>query len=365
LTFQRCLRNGKAGVFARLVCASSSPNNMHNTNTTLQAQLQTLLDQKTKPPGSLGALEALALKLGMIQGTTQPCAQPAHVLLFAGDHGVHAQGVSPYPQAVTAQMVANILAGGAASAVLAQQHGIPLTVVDVGVAAPLAAHAQLINANVRAGTRDLSVEAAMTPQELNAALQAGRAAVHTCNAAVLLVGEMGIANTTPASAIACALLGLDPAQVAGPGTGLNTQGIAHKAQVITRALQLHADRTPLEVLRCLGGLEIAAMTGAYLEGAARGCVLLVDGFIATAALLVAARIEPAVLQACVFSHTSGEPAHAHLLQALNAQPLLNLGLRLGEGTGALTAYPLLQCACAILNNMASFTSAGVSGKDKD
>jgi nicotinate-nucleotide--dimethylbenzimidazole phosphoribosyltransferase len=359
LIFPCCPHTCKANAFAQPACNNLFQNNMHNP--ALQAQLQTLLDQKTKPPGSLGALETLALRLGMIQDTTQPHAQPAQLLLFAGDHGVHAQGVSPYPQAVTAQMVANILAGGAASSVLAKQYDMPLTVIDVGVAAPLATHPQLVHAKVRAGTRDLSREAAMTHEELQAALQAGRAAVRASNAAVLLVGEMGIANTTPASAITCALLGLDAATVAGPGTGLNAQGIAHKAQVIACALQLHADRTPLEVLRCLGGLEIAAMTGAYLEGAARGCVLLMDGFIATAALLVAVRMQPDVLHACVFSHTSGEPGHTHVLRALNAQPLLNLGLRLGEGTGALTAYPLLQSACAMLNNMASFSSAGVAG----
>jgi nicotinate-nucleotide--dimethylbenzimidazole phosphoribosyltransferase len=179
---------------------------------------------------------------------------------------------------------------------------------------------------------------------------------------VLLIGEMGIANTTPATAITCALLDLDPTQVTGPGTGLDAPGVAHKAAVIARALQLHTSRAPLEVLRCLGGLEIAAMTGAYLEGAAQRKVLLIDGFIATAALLVAARIDLSVLDCCVFSHTSGEPGHRHLLHALQARPLLDLGLRLGEGTGALAAYPLLQSACAILNNMASFTSAHVSNR---
>jgi nicotinate-nucleotide--dimethylbenzimidazole phosphoribosyltransferase len=331
-------------------------------NAPLRTQLQNLLDQKTKPPGSLGTLEALALKLGLIQRTTQPTATPAQVLLFAGDHGVHAQGVSPYPQAVTAQMVANILSGGAASSVLAQQHGLALMVVDVGVATALPPHPQLVQAKVRAGTRDLSVEPAMTHDELHAAMHAGRAAVQASDAAVLLIGEMGIANTTPATAMACALLNLPPATLTGPGTGLDARGIAHKASVIEHALQLHPDRAPLEVLRCLGGLEIAAMAGAYVEGAAGGKVLLIDGFIATAALLVAARLEPAVLDACVFSHTSGEPGHAHVLAALNAAPLLNLNLRLGEATGALVAYPLLQSACAILNNMASFTAARVSNR---
>ncbi|MGL4575478.1 MAG: nicotinate-nucleotide--dimethylbenzimidazole phosphoribosyltransferase [Burkholderiaceae bacterium] len=328
----------------------------------LQAQLQHLIDHKTKPPGSLGALEALAVQLGMIQQTTRPTASPAALLLFAGDHGVHAQGVSPYPQAVTAQMVANILAGGAASSVLAAQHGIALTVVDVGVAAPLPAHKNLTQAKVRAGTRDLSVEPAMLEAEVHAALAAGRAAVSASNANVMLIGEMGIGNTTPATAIACALLDLPPAQITGPGTGLNIDGIAHKAAVIERALALHSARDPHAVLRNLGGLEIAAMCGAYLQAAQLRKVILVDGFIATAALLVAARMQPQVLEFCVFSHNSGEPGHRILLNMLGAKPLLDLGLRLGEGTGALTAYPLLVSACAILNNMASFESAHVSNR---
>jgi nicotinate-nucleotide--dimethylbenzimidazole phosphoribosyltransferase len=328
----------------------------------LHAQLQHLIDHKTKPPGSLGALESLAVQLGLIQQTTRPTAEPAALLLFAGDHGVHAQGVSPYPQAVTAQMVANILAGGAASAVLAAQHGIALRVVDVGVAAQLPAHKNLVQAKVRTGTQDLSVEPAMLQAEMRAALAAGRSAVSASNANVVLIGEMGIANTTPATAIACALLNLPPAQLAGPGTGLSAQGVAHKAAVIAQALALHGARDPREVLRCLGGLEIAAMCGAYLQAAQERKTILVDGFIATAALLVAARIAPEVLQFCVFSHNSGEPGHQILLKMLGARPLLNLGLRLGEGTGALTAYPLLVSACAILNNMASFETAHVSNR---
>ncbi|MFM2399950.1 MAG: hypothetical protein RL341_2107 [Pseudomonadota bacterium] len=328
----------------------------------LQAQLQHLIDHKTKPPGSLGALEALAVRLGMIQQTTQPTAAPAALLLFAGDHGVHAQGVSPYPQAVTAQMVVNILAGGAASSVLAAQHGIALTVVDVGVAALLPAHPNLTQAKVRAGTRDLSLEPAMLEAEVQAALGAGRAAVIASNANVVLIGEMGIANTTPATAIACALLDVPPGQIAGPGTGLDAAGVAHKAAVIARALALHSARDAQAVLRNLGGLELAAMCGAYLQAAQMRKVIVVDGFIATAALLVAARMQPQVLEFCVFSHNSGEPGHRILLNMLGAKPLLDLGLRLGEGTGALTAYPLLASACAILNNMASFEAAHVSNR---
>ena len=327
---------------------------------TLTQQLQTLLDQKTKPPGSLGRLEDLALRLGLIQASTAPTAGPAALILFAADHGVYAQGVAPYPQAVTAQMVATILAGGAASSVLARQHGVAVTVVDVGVLTPLTPHPQLLDAKVRAGSRDLSFEAAMSAFELAAALQAGRDAVVASPAAVLLIGEMGIANTTPASAMACALLNAPASAIAGPGTGLDSSGVAHKARVIERALALHLDRAPLEILRCLGGLEIAAMTGAFMQAAQLRKVIMVDGFIATAALLVAVRLQPNVIDFCVFAHTSGEPGHGHMLAALNAVPLLNLGLRLGEGTGALMAYPLLQSACALLSEMATFNSAGVA-----
>ncbi len=329
---------------------------------TLKQQLQHALDQKTKPPGSLGRLETLALQMGLIQRSVSPVATPADLILFAADHGVYAEGVAPYPQAVTAQMVANILAGGAASSVLARQHGITMTVVDVGVLSVLAPHARLISAKVRAGSRNLAFEAAMSAEELAAAMQAGRDAVSASSAPVLLLGEMGIANTTPATAIACALLNARAADLTGPGTGLSASGIVYKALVVERALALHPDRAPLEVLRRLGGLEIAAMTGAYMQAAQARKVIVVDGFIATAALLVAARLQPDVLDCCVFSHTSGEPGHARILQSLGGQPLLNLAMRLGEGTGALAAYPLLLSACALLREMASFASAGVTDK---
>ncbi len=337
----------------------------------LKTQLQSLLDNKTKPPGSLGRLENLALQMGVIQATTAPRASPAQLLLFAADHGVYAEGIAPYPQAVTAQMVLNICAGGAASSVLARQHGIALTVIDVGVCGDLPAQTTLVQAKVRAGSRNFALEAAMTPLELNAAMDAGRAAVQASDAAVILIGEMGIGNTTSAAALACVLLQDTPANLAGPGTGLDAAGVAHKAAVIERALHLHGyspvssqvdvSVDPLKLLGALGGLEIAAMAGAYLESARLAKVILVDGMIATAALACAAIIEPSVLDFCVFSHRSTEPAHSRLLTLLSATPLLDLQLRLGEGTGALCAYPLLQSACAILEQMASFASAGVSG----
>ena len=343
------------------------------TSIALNLQLQTLLNNKTKPPGSLGRLEALALQIGLIQQSVNPVAAPAKLLLFAADHGVYAQGIAPYPQAVTAQMVFNICNGGAASSVLARQHHIGLNVIDVGVAAPLAAHALLVDAKVALGSRNLARESAMQPNELQSALAAGRNAVqlNASEARVVLIGEMGIGNTTPATALSCVLLGALPEILAGPGTGLDRAGIAHKAAVIRAAMQLHgyplgasfAVPTRVAVFRlmgALGGLEIAAMTGAYLQCALMRKVILVDGMIATAALACAVLLEPTVLEFCVLSHQSSEPAHLGLLQMLGAKPLLDLQLRLGEGTGALCAYPLLQSACAIINEMATFSSAGVA-----
>jgi len=343
------------------------------TQIDLKQQLQTRLNNKTKPPGSLGKLESLALQIGLIQQSPTPTASPAVLLLFAADHGVYAEGVAPYPQAVTAQMVLNICKGGAASSVLAQQHAIELFVFDVGVAAKLDPQPRLVDAKVAFGSRNLAHGVSMYAEELNAAMTAGRNAVQTCakDARVVLIGEMGIGNTTSATALSCVLLGALPEALTGPGTGLDQAGIAHKAKVIQAAMQLHgyqpgasftvaSKEDLLQLLGALGGLEIAAMTGAYLECASMRKVILVDGIIATAALACAVLLAPEVLEFCVFSHQSSEPAHTGLLRFLRATPLLDLQLRLGEGTGALCAYPLLQSACAIINEMATFSSAGVA-----
>jgi nicotinate-nucleotide--dimethylbenzimidazole phosphoribosyltransferase len=335
--------------------------------------LQEKLDQKTKPLGSLGSIESLAIDIGRIQDTLSPLAQPAALLLFAGDHGIVAEGVSLYPQAVTAQMVANICSGGAASSVLARAHDVSLTVINVGVISELSisalSHVAYIDAHVQAGTANFMKTRAMTDAACAAAMEAGRDAVKRSAAPIVLIGEMGIGNTTSATALTAALLGCDVADVVGPGTGLAHQGVAHKTEVIRCALLLHAQaasnakRDPVTLLACVGGLEIAAMVGAYLECAAQRKVILVDGFIASAALLAAIAHAPRVRDCCVFSHVSGEPGHQRILSSLNAKPLLNLGMRLGEGTGALMAYPLLKSACAIVNDMASFADSGVSGAD--
>lgn len=338
------------------------------TEMTLREQALHKFNNKTKPPFSLGQLETVAVEMAVIQGTLNPSHDPAVALIFAADHGVYAEGVSPYPQAVTAQMVTNIVSGGAASSVLARAHGVDLRVIDVGVLTESAAHTLLHDSRIRASSRNMHAEAAMTEDELGAALAAGASAVARHPSKVLIIGEMGLANTTAATAMSCAMLNLPATSLTGPGTGLDAAGVAHKALVIDRILERHTSDGARgtdhakEILRRMGGLEIAAMVGGYLAVVGTQTVLLIDGYIATAALLIAVSIDPAVRAHCVFAHTSGEPGHQHLLAALNATPLLNLGMRLGEATGALTAYPLLKSACALFNDMASFDSAGVSDR---
>lgn len=337
----------------------------------LAAQLETGLrrriDQKTKPPGSLGRLEELALRLGLIQGTLQPELRAPTVLVFAGDHGLAAEGVSPYPSAVTTQMVANFLAGGAAINVFARQYGLALKVVDAGVASELPAHPQLLARKVRAGTRNALHEPALTEAEAGLCLARGEQIAAECAAAgtnALLFGEMGIGNTSAAALLASAVLGLPLADCIGRGTGLDDTGLARKREVLGRVQARHAGaKTPLAALAAYGGCEIAMMTGAMLGAAARRMVVVNDGFITTAALAVAARMAPGALDYAVFSHHSAERGHGLVLGALKARPLLELGLRLGEGTGAALAWPLLQAAANFLAEMATFESAGISDRE--
>jgi nicotinate-nucleotide--dimethylbenzimidazole phosphoribosyltransferase len=323
----------------------------------------------TKPPGSLGRLEALAMQLAALQGTDRPSVERAQVCVFAGDHGVAAQGVSAFPQAVTTQMVANFVAGGAAVSVLARAQGAALEVVNLGTAADTGPLPGVVDARIAPMTADFTLAPAMSAEQLAAALGAGRAAVQRAvhaKAQVLIGGEMGIANTTAAAALACALLGEQPATLSGPGTGLDAAGVAHKAAVIGRALALHGPHldSPLEALRRLGGFEIAALAGATIACAQAGLPLLVDGFIVTAAVLAAVRIQPGVRDWLLFAHRSAEPGHARLLAALDAAPLLALDMRLGEGSGALAALPLLRLGCAAHAGMATFDEAGVSGESR-
>jgi len=336
-------------------------------NGPLEARLRHKIDNKTKPQGALGALEGLALQLGLIQRQETITLQQPQMVVFAADHGIAAEGVSAYPQAVTVQMVGNMLAGGAAVNVFARQHGFALQVVDAGVAAELPAHPQLLQRKIGYGTKNLCLEPAMSPAQARAALQAGMEIVQSLPGNVLAFGEMGIANTSAAALLLARLTGVTIDDATGRGTGLNDQQLVHKREVLARALARHPDATgPIDALAALsdfGGFEIAMMAGAMLQAASERRVVLVDGFIAGSAALVAHALVPQLHDYLVFCHRSAERGHDLLLHHLKARPLLELGLRLGEGTGALLAWPLLQSAAHFLNEMASFDSAGVSGKE--
>jgi nicotinate-nucleotide--dimethylbenzimidazole phosphoribosyltransferase len=322
----------------------------------------------TKPPGSLGRLESLAVALAGLQRTDRPSAARAPIIVFAGDHGVAARGVSAYPAEVTVQMLRNFAGGGAAIAVLARELGVALHVVDAGTLAEAPIDGVLTD-KPRRGTRDFSQEPAMTGEEAAFAFACGRralAAAQSGGADLAILGEMGIGNTSAAAAIASALTGRTPAEVVGRGTGLGDAGLAGKTQVIGQALSRHglgrpgADAT--DVLAAVGGLEIAALTGAIIAAAQAGVPVLVDGFIVSAAALAAVRINPSSRPWLLFSHRSAEQGHRVLLEALDARPILDLDLRLGEGSGAAVALPLLRLACALHNGMATFEEAAVSGR---
>jgi nicotinate-nucleotide--dimethylbenzimidazole phosphoribosyltransferase len=332
----------------------------------LAPALQAKIDQKTKPLGALGQLEALALRIGLIQHSLTPALKHPAILVFAGDHGIAGAGVSAYPQTVTAQMVANFAAGGAAINVFARQHQIELLIVDAGVNADLSVLPGLIHASLGKGTANVLEQPAMTAEQCGMALDKGADLVlrqwrRGCNC--IGFGEMGIGNTSSAALIMHRLTGLPLECCVGRGTGLDDAQLHHKIAVLRQALTRHAQSAdPEDVLAAFGGFEIAMMTGAYLKAAELRMLILVDGFIACGALLAAARLYPAVLDYCIFSHMSDEKGHRALLDHLQARPLLNLGLRLGEGSGIALAYPLLQSAVGFLNQMSSFDRAGVDKK---
>lgn len=333
-------------------------------NQELAAAIQHKIDSKTKPVGALGQLEALAQQVALVQQTLTPQLRQPHVLVFAADHGIAAEGVSKYPQEVTYQMVLNFLSGGAAINVFCRQQGMALKVVDAGVKGSFADFPAVINQKIAEGTRSFLHEPAMSAAQCEQALAAGaklarEVAATGCN--VLGFGEMGIANTSAATLLMHRFTGLPLTECLGRGTGLDDEQLSHKAAVLTAAAQQHAAVTnPLEVLATFGGFEIVQMVGAMLGAAEQGLVLLIDGFIATAALLAATALHPTVREYCVFCHQSEESGHRRMLAYLHAQPLLHLSLRLGEGTGCALAYPLLVAAVNFLNEMASFESAGVS-----
>jgi nicotinate-nucleotide--dimethylbenzimidazole phosphoribosyltransferase len=326
------------------------------------------LDRMTKPRGSLGRVEEVAIALAGIAGECPPpIPEPAAVAVFAADHGVHAQGVTPWPQEVTAQMVANFLAGGAVVNAFARRAGATVHVVDVGVAATLDPAPGLTDRRVAPGTADMTAGPAMTREQVVAAVEAGiatadelAAAGHRC----LVTGDMGIANTTAAAALICVFTGADPAEATGRGTGIDDETLARKTDVVNRALARHRPDAadPLGVLAAVGGLEHAALTGFVLGAAALRLPVLLDGVSAGAAALVVAALEPAALGYCLAGHRSAEPGHRLALEHLGLRPLLELEMRLGEGTGALLALPVLQAAAQALQDVATFDEAGVVDK---
>jgi len=330
-------------------------------------QAQARQQQLTKPAGSLGQLESVAVQLAGLQGQVKPSLDQLWIAIFAGDHGVVAEGVSAFPQEVTGQMLHNFVSGGAAISVLARQLGASLEVVDLGTVAPGLSLPGVRHLNIGPGTANFVQGSAMTGAQGELALQAGRDSALRAVAAgaqLFIGGEMGIGNTTSASALACALLDCPVAHLTGPGTGLNAAGVSHKAQVIERALALHdAQRDDaLQTLFNLGGFEIAALVGAYLACAQQGVAVLVDGFICSVAALVAVRLNPQCRQWLLFGHRGAEPGHRHVLETLKAEPLLDLGLRLGEGSGAALAVPLLRLACDLHGQMATFAEAAVADR---
>lgn len=337
---------------------------VHCPNADASAQARQHQDQLTKPPGSLGRLEELVVSLAGMQNRAKPRIENAAVVIFAADHGVAEEGVSAFPQAVTGEMIRNFSRGGAAISVLAKQIQSPLSVVNLGTALPIEELPNVLQLNIAAGTANFAKQAAMHQHTCAEALHAGKSVIDSLGAIdVFIAGEMGIANTTSATALAAVLLDMDASALAGAGTGLDATGIAHKATVIDQAIQLHGlnrNSRPLAVLETVGGLEIAAIVGAYLRCAQKGIPVLVDGFICSVAALVADKLQPAIRPWLIFSHQSAEAGHRHILQALDAKPLLDLNMRLGEGSGAAVALPLLKTACLLHNNMATFAQADVS-----
>ena len=339
-------------------------------NIDLHRKLQDIIDNKTKPPGALGLLETIALQAGLIQNTLTPKITKPHIIIFAADHGIAATGlVNPYPQAVTAQMVLNFISGGAAINVFCRQNKIALLIVDAGVNFDFDEGLPVVNAKIKKGTGNYLEACAMSITDVKLAIKNGEDIVNDiarCGCNTIGFGEMGIGNTSSAALIMHCLLHLPVADCAGRGTGATNEHLQQKISTLEQASKFHqlqnSDMDMYEMLGKIGGFEIAMMVGAYLQAARKNMLIAVDGFIATAALLVAKSIDSNILPFCVFAHASGEQGHKKMLDHLNAKPLLQLGLRLGEGTGAALAIPLIKSAVNFLNEMASFQSASVSNK---
>jgi len=334
---------------------------------TLQEQIQHKINNKTKPLGALGKLEEVALQIALIQETLTPSLVKPHIVVFAASHGIASEGVSAYPPEVTFQMVLNFLQGGAAINVFTKQNGIELALVDAGVDHDFEPDENLIDAKINHGTKSFLSESAMTESECQQAIEKGKEIVKNiaktgCN--VIGFGEMGIGNTSSAALIMSKLLNIPIEDCVGKGTGVNPDQYQNKINILMKAISNHAEVSinPMQVLQTFGGFEIAMMCGAFLAAAEEKMVLMVDGFIASAAFLCAVKLNPAIKDFAVFCHQSEEKGHQLLLESLDVKPLLNLDMRLGEGTGCAVAYPLLKGAVAFLNEMASFESAGVSDK---
>ncbi|WP_103072234.1 nicotinate-nucleotide--dimethylbenzimidazole phosphoribosyltransferase [Aquimarina sediminis] len=332
---------------------------------TLKETIQSKIDNKTKPIGALGTLEKIALQIGMIQNTDQPSLQQPTIFVFAGDHGIAKKGeVNPYPQEVTAQMVYNFVNQGAAINVFCKQHNIGLTIVDAGVNHNFEGISGIIDAKIDYGTQNYQEQPAMTIAQCNKAIDQGANLVvktYQKGSNIIGFGEMGIGNTSSASLLMSYYTNTPITECVGSGTGLDTEAIKTKQHILSEVYQNYNPASPLEALATYGGFEIAMITGAILKAAELRMTIVIDGFIVTAALLAAHAINKNVLDYCIFAHTSEEQGHHKMHDFLGKKPLINLGMRLGEGTGIAVAYPIIESAVAFLNNMASFESAGVSG----
>ena len=334
-------------------------------NSNLGTKLRNKLDNKTKPIGALGRLEDLALRIGLILGNENPELIKPQMLVCAADHGLTAEGISAYPSDVTWQMVENFLAGGAAVSVLSKQNNISLNVVDCGVRHDFAPREGLLIQKVSKGTKNALQGPAMSNEECQQAINNGMSIVRELEGNAVLIGEMGIGNSSAAAMLLARLTDNDISSCTGSGTGMFGSNLRKKTSILEKVLEKHKDaKKPLAALAAFGGFEIATMAGAVIQSASERRVIVVDGFIASSAVLVASRIRSKVLDYCIFSHRSDEQGHSLMLDAMNAEPLLDLKLRLGEGSGAALAWPLLMSACTILREMASFEAAGVSRDDE-
>ncbi|ANY74668.1 nicotinate-nucleotide--dimethylbenzimidazole phosphoribosyltransferase [Paenibacillus ihbetae] len=337
-------------------------------NARAQAEAAAYLDKLTKPPGSLGKLESLAIQLAGITGTIKPSFEKKAVVVMAGDHGVCEEGVSAFPSEVTPQMVMNFLNGGAAVNVLARQAGADVLCVDIGVAADLS-HKRLLSRKINKGTNNIAKGPAMTRAEAEQAIMTGAevaAELYSHGTRVFVTGEMGIGNTTPSAAVFAVLSGKPPAEVVGRGTGVSDEQLLHKIRVVEQAISVNRPlaEDPVDVLAKVGGYELGGLAGLILGAAAKGCPVVIDGFISSAAALIAAAICPESLSYMIASHNSKERGHALLLQALGLSPMLHMDMRLGEGTGGVLCLHMIEAACRIMSEMATFESAGISGGER-